>query len=64
MKMQRFSTYFYGFKIRGSDYQKLLGVNFDKRLNSIKKQLEDLRKKANQNLLLLADHLIIQILMN
>ena len=40
-------------KINESDYEKLLGVTFDKKLN-FKKHVEDLYKKANQKLHALA----------
>ena len=56
-------------KINESDYEKLLGVTFDKKLN-FKKHVEDLYKKANQKLHALArlsnyiDPIKSEILMN
>ena len=56
-------------RINESDYEKLLGVTFDKKL-SFKKHVEDLSKKANQKLHALArlsnyiDPIKSEILMN
>ena len=49
--------------IKESEYEKILGVTFDKKLN-FTKHVQDLCNKAHQNCICLPDYLIIQILLN